>query len=190
MQGSTWGLEGPPQEAYSRITHPERFAPLHGFAEELLARLMLAYDVEREEGYDLEPTLEPGEMARSSIKLVPRSQDASPLLVSFTKFPGLVIQIGRWYREPFPSCGCDACDETSESTIEELNFLVRNVTAGHFIEEVLLPPLVGSAWLSTEIGSRALGGWRSSRTRIRRAEAGRMLRGGRRRYDWKPWPKR
>ena len=190
MSGRTWGPEGPPPEAYSRITNPERFAPLHAFAEGLLANLALEHDVEREEGYDLEPTLESSEMARSSIKISPRSQSAASLQVSFTKFPGLVVQAGRWCRERFPACGCDACDETVESTIEELRFLVRNVTVGQFIEEVTLPPLVGSAWLSTEIGSRALGRWTAHRTRIRRAEAGSMLRAGRRRYDWEAWPTR
>ena len=39
MYGDKWGIEGPPKEAYSRVTNPERFQPLHGATTELLDRL-------------------------------------------------------------------------------------------------------------------------------------------------------
>ena len=39
MRGDRWGIEGPPEEAYSRVTNPERFQPLHAAATELLDRL-------------------------------------------------------------------------------------------------------------------------------------------------------
>ena len=29
MRGDRWGIAGPPDEAYSRVTNPERFQPLH-----------------------------------------------------------------------------------------------------------------------------------------------------------------
>jgi hypothetical protein len=46
-----WGIEGPPPEAYTRVTNPERFQPLHSFTEGLVARLEARFDVERTEGY-------------------------------------------------------------------------------------------------------------------------------------------
>ena len=39
MRGDRWGIEGPPDEAYSQVTNPERFQPLHAAATELLDRL-------------------------------------------------------------------------------------------------------------------------------------------------------
>lgn len=107
MTDHKWGPEGPPQEAYSRITNPERFAPLHAFATELLASLMLEYDVERRAGYDLDSTLRPSELARPSVMLSPRADGAAPLQLSFTRFPGLAVRAGHWYRGRFPACGCE-----------------------------------------------------------------------------------
>lgn len=190
MRHGRWGPDGPPPEAYSRVTNPERFAPLHAFAEELLARLASEYDVEREEGHGLEPTRGPDDLARSSVRLVPRSQRASPLQISFTKFPGLIVRAGRWYWGALPACGCDACDETAESTIDDLTFLVENVTRGHFTEEVSLPQASGDGWKSTEIGDRASGRSGTRGSRVPRADALEMLHGSRKRYPWEPWPKR
>ena len=39
MTGHQWGPAGPPLEAYSRVTNPERFASLHDTAAEMLDRL-------------------------------------------------------------------------------------------------------------------------------------------------------
>ena len=50
MRGNRWGIEGPPEEAYSRVTNPERFQPLHDAALELLDRLEREFAVERLEG--------------------------------------------------------------------------------------------------------------------------------------------
>jgi hypothetical protein len=88
-----------------------------------------------------------------------------------------------------PPADVNACAETAQSTISELRFLVGNVTAGHFVEEVDLPSLDGSAWLSTEVGRRGRGTWTGHRARIRLADAASMLT-GRRRYAWEPWPAR
>ena len=52
MRGDRWGIEGPPEEAYSRVTNPERFQPLHAAATELLDRLEREFGVERLEGHD------------------------------------------------------------------------------------------------------------------------------------------
>ncbi|MDA1128514.1 MAG: DUF6226 family protein [Chloroflexi bacterium] len=100
-----WGSEGPPPEAYSRITNPERFAPVPEFAGELLNRLEAEFAVERTEGYGLDPELESGELARPGVRLTPADADAAPIIIIFTAFPGLRVRFGRWYTNPFPSCG-------------------------------------------------------------------------------------
>ena len=57
MRGDRWGIEGPPKEAYSRVTNPERFQPLHDAATELLDRLEREFAVERLEGPDADDEL-------------------------------------------------------------------------------------------------------------------------------------
>jgi hypothetical protein len=56
--GSRWGPEGPPHEAYSRVTNPERFAPLHELAVETLTQLESKFDVMRMEGVDIDAGVE------------------------------------------------------------------------------------------------------------------------------------
>jgi hypothetical protein len=53
-----WGPEGPPEEAYSRVTDAGRFAPLHDAATEMFDRLEAEYEVERVEGSGLDDELE------------------------------------------------------------------------------------------------------------------------------------
>jgi hypothetical protein len=54
MSMNHWERYGPAPEAYSRVTNPERFRPLHTFMVELICRLEAAFDVERLEGYGLD----------------------------------------------------------------------------------------------------------------------------------------
>ena len=61
------------------------------------------------------------DIARPGVKLIPSDPEAAPIVVVFTTFPGLHVRLGRWYKEPFPDCGCDACDESAEGEIERLN---------------------------------------------------------------------
>jgi hypothetical protein len=185
-----WGPDGPPPEAYSRVTDPDRFAPLHEFAGKLLGTLESAFHVERREGYDLDPDADPTDLARPSVRLTPHLALAAPLQLTFTTFPGLLVRAGRWHHEPIPACGCDACDETADSAIEELCFLVEQIVAGRFREELRLSRLSGSAWLLREFGGRDVGASRSGKTRMTRAGARQLLGTGPRKYDWKPWPRR
>ena len=97
MSGNRWGIEGPPPEAYSRITDPERFRALHDFAVRLLSRLEATFDVDRLEAYGVDHELEDrSDLVRPSVKLIPRSPDAAPIVLVFTAFPGLHVRLGRW----------------------------------------------------------------------------------------------
>jgi hypothetical protein len=76
--GDRWGIDDPPPEAYSRVTNPERFAPLHRFAERLLDSLETDFDVTRAEGYGLDAELEEvarHNPARPTVRLVPNAAD-------------------------------------------------------------------------------------------------------------------
>ena len=112
-------FEGPPEEAYSRVTNPERFQPLHAAATELLDRLEREFAVERLEGHDADDELGKKSLARPAIRLTPHDRKAAPIVVAFSEFPGLHVRFGSWRTEPFPNCGCDACDETADGEIEE-----------------------------------------------------------------------
>jgi len=134
-------IESPPEEAYGRLTNLERFRPLHPAILEIIGQLEEQFEVDRVEGYGLDKGLVRSlggadfDLARPDIKLTPSSSDAAPIVVAFTTFPGLYVRFGRWYTEAFPSCGCDACDESADEEIERLNEIVDDVTAGGFREK-------------------------------------------------------
>jgi hypothetical protein len=120
-----WGSEGPPDEAYSRVTDPERFAPLVPAADALVERLVATYAVELER-------------ATRAVRLQPAL--GAPLTVGITDFPGVVLRFGHWCGTHQPMCGCDACDETPDEAIEEMTDVVRAVVEGHFTEELAESP--------------------------------------------------
>lgn len=189
MNGHRWGAEGPPLEAYSRVTNPERFASLHDVAAEVLDRLEKEFDVERTEGYGLDSELEEScKLARPSVTLVPRDVGAGPIVVAFSAFPGLRVRFGRWWTTAFPTCGCDACDETAESESERLKSLIDNLTAGRFREAVRIPA-DGAASQKSE--SWSAGGRCSQQSHLDQARARQLVAASdRSSYDWRPWPKR
>ena len=179
----------PPDPAYSRVTNAERFRPLHWAMLEIVDRLENEFDVERTEGYGLDAELERGfEPVRPHVKLNPGNPEAAPIAVVFSNFPGLNVRFGRWFTEPFPSCGCDACDESAESEIKRLNELVNDVVAGRFRESIQRPLISfrGTGWRETKFWSSV--GRRTSRSRVDGVRA-REMSGGRRRLElsWKPW---
>jgi hypothetical protein len=189
MIGDRWGAAGPPLEAYSRVTDPERFGSLHQVAAELLDRLEQEFDAERAEGYGLDPELEQGfKLARPSVTLVPRDAGAAPLVIAFSAFPGIVARFGRWYTTAFPVCGCDACDETAESETKRLMPLIDNLTAGRFREAILIPA-DGTAWQEWKFWSAVESCGQKSQ--IDPARARQLLAAkDRSLYEWGPWPKR
>lgn len=184
-------LAEPPPDAYSRVTNPERFRPLHAHALGLLARLRAAYEVAESEVFELLPgTMSPFEHARSPVTLTP-APGGAPLAVAFTDFPSLLVRAGRWYGTSFPICGCDACGGSAAEEVQRLDELVGHVVAGRFDEEVRIP-LFGDARLSHAFGARAAhqgsraAGWGS----IPRGLARTLVGSGPRRLEWQPWPRR
>ena len=189
MNGHRWGAEGPPLQAYSRVTNPERFASLHDAAAELLDRLELEFDCKRTEGYGLDPELEEGfKLARPSVAVVPRDVAAAPIVVVFSAFPGLRVRFGRWHMLAFPTCGCDACDETAESEIKRLSSLIDNVTAGRYRESIRIAAdrvasLRAEFWSDRERFAQH-SQVDQARTRLP------VAAGDRSSYEWRPWPRR
>ena len=194
---SRWeGEESPTDTAYSRVTNAERFRPLHTAMLEIIGWLEKDFEVERTDEYGLDEELERGlNLAGPGVRLSAKNADAAPITVVFTAFPGLHLRFGRWYKEHFPSCGCDACDESVEGEIERLNEMVDDVTAGRFREAIETPPIsfMGSGWREAKFWSPDER--RTSRSRTSSRVEGfraREMTGGRRRLDlnWKPWQRR
>jgi hypothetical protein len=121
--GTRWGTGGPPEEAYSRVTHPERYAPLHAVADALVAHLVAEYDCVAEQ-----VATEPHELR--AVRLQPASGQGFRL--AWTDFPGVRAGLGGEVDEAAPLCGCDACDEPLEGAAAEicdrvLAFVTRGV---------------------------------------------------------------
>jgi len=176
----------PPGE-YSRVTNPERFAPLHRFALDLLERLQAGLDAERVEGEEPDPGQGLAQLARPSVKLTPSDSKAAPIVVSFTIFPGVIVRCGRWLALTFPACGCDACAETADGEQRRLMDVIDDVVGGRFRESIRIP-LLGAAEQRWELWSSThrMGG----RARIPRSRARALVNADSRKLDWSPWPPR
>ena len=186
-----WDLsgEGPPADAYERVTEPERFETLHEWTLEAVDRLQTEYDVTLEEGKGIDAYLERSSLARTTLKLTPRQDTCAPITIAFTDFPSLAVRVGRWVTEYFPSCGCDACDEMPEGEFESLTELMSDVVAGRFRESMRLQA-GGDGWSSRQLWS---GDERrsSGESRVPRAKAARILDGKTEIVlEWQPWQPR
>lgn len=135
--GERWAGASPPDDSYSVVSNPERFAPLHVVAEALIRYLTATYDVDVSEdrafAADLMHTRH--DIIRA-VRLTPRERDAARLTFVFTSFPSVIIHAGLLQDFLYPICGCDACDETWEGLADEMEWQVPAVVAGRFRERV------------------------------------------------------
>jgi hypothetical protein len=168
---------GPPDDAYGRVTNPERYRPLHDAADRQLDELEHTYAVARAEGLPLDDFGGRVELVRV-VPLTPTSGDGSPLTVGYTTFPGLIVRLGRWHLPAFPHCGCDACDEQLDQLVAELRDQVQGLVDGKF-SETLTPD-----WkLMHDYVGRSRG-W----TRLTPEQAAEL--GEPAHLEWGLWPKR
>ena len=190
--GSQWGEAGPAESAYSVDSHPERFAPLHEVADAIISDLMLRHDVERDDDPDVGgDLLRPFADVVRAVRLTPAAPDAAPLTFVFTSYPGLAIHAGLLTDFSYPVCGCDACDETWESTADELEWQAFAVTRGLFRETVAQgrSPGVGFSLAAADGSSRMAGEHGAADVPANRlAAAADQLRGLP--DAWRPWPLR
>lgn len=175
----------PLDAAYSRVTNPERFTPLHQRALETVTQLRRDYELAIEEGMGLDEELERTPLARPTIRLTPVQGSGAPVTIAFTDLPGLRVRAGSWTTDVFPSCACDMCDEMPEEEFERFTELLSNVVAGRFRESMRLQP-DGSGWSTREF-------WNEDRpssggSRVPRNRAARVLDGKAEIVlEWMPW---
>lgn len=186
--GNRWGVNGPPEDAYSRTSNLERFAGLHTVAHALIEWLRSTFDVEVETGPQVvaDLLLQPDDPMQS-VRLTPRSNESAPLTFVLTSFPGVYLHAGMLHDFHFPVCGCDACDDDVRSLADEVEWTVRMVVTGHYRESVNPQ---ASGWLGyrlEEPGVRTRSGQsRTDEVPVERLERARHVVPA----DglWRPWP--
>lgn len=135
-----WGPDGPPEEAYSRVTRDLRavFAELVQRLAVLPAELEARYDAVLRTPTPAESTrftrAQPHWPVDGVSTLVPSAEGASPLVVARWDADdggtGAVVGLGDRLTYVFPSCWCDACDTDSAEVIDDLERYVDAVTGG------------------------------------------------------------
>ncbi len=139
--GDTWGVQGPPSQAHSRVSRDLR-ADTAGFGDyldqlprDLTARF--ASRVRQAAPSEREPVRGQATFAvDEAVTVVPDGADRASLVLVRGRFEGGVraaVGIGCAVTALLPVCFCDACDEDSESLVEQAEEYVRVVTAG-FVE--------------------------------------------------------
>lgn len=143
--GNRWAnreASGPPEDSYSVDEHTERFAPLHVIAEALISHLIETYDVTVNDKIDVVADLPYGPRAEETVRAVrftPRDTTCAPLTLVLTTYPSVHLHAGVLFSTGYPSCGCNACDETWQSAADELEWQVFAITGGGFSEAVSEP---------------------------------------------------
>ncbi len=131
--------EGPPEEAYSRVTDPDRYR-IVGARVDAWRHAVVTLGLAEEERSASAPTgwsSAPG--STGVLWLRPRRPAAQPLLldVGAVEVAGDHVRIG--VGDPAlvvgarPQCGCDACDDGSENLLDEIDRVFEAVIAGDFV---------------------------------------------------------
>jgi hypothetical protein len=126
-----------------------------------------------------------------AVKVTPRSTGAAPLTFVLTGYPGVMVHAGVLHDFSFPVCGCDACDETVQTTADRLEMLVLAVAAGGYAERYPVGRRRWSEYALTGFDGSGSESGKSepvpaSADRLREAEIQlRGVAGG-----WNPWPLR
>jgi hypothetical protein len=134
--GDTWGVEGPPDEAYSRVTRDlaEVTGEFGRYLDVLPSRLtsLLVCKVRDWTVAEAERMAEGSLLFSEAYAVEPGDSAGATLLV------GRGFGDGHWAKLAFgfgsevglPTCGCDACDEDSDDLIEEAEVFIRAATGG------------------------------------------------------------
>lgn len=158
--GSRWPDGSPPEEAYSRVSHPERFAPVATVVDALVDHLETWYavDVDRRRG----------EAGGRIVQLRP----PMGATITLTLTPeAVVIEAGALFRDVAPGCACDACDESAATVADHVEETLLAIAAGG-LREVF--PVGAQRWVHTRILTPAGHGRSSSGAPDPRLSAARL----------------
>lgn len=117
----------PPENAYGRCAHPERFEPVVQIGHALIDHLTATYDVRRED-----------ERAggRPVVVLAPAAGGGATLRITLPlpSLPGVEVRAGWRFRGLWPDCGCDACDDSVPDLLDDLEASVLTIVEGGMSE--------------------------------------------------------
>lgn len=145
--GQRWsGL--PPEDAYSKVSNLQRFAPLHTVADSLIEWLQNTFDVHTEESSAVADDFlhSPSDIIRA-VGVSPRDPAAAPLTFVLTEFPGVFLHAGALHDFYFPACGCDACDDNVAGLADKLEWTVHAIVAGRYFERFVR----GNDWMESRL---------------------------------------
>jgi hypothetical protein len=128
MDRGTWGPDGPPEEAYSRVSDPGLYLSLHPVADRLVSRLVSRYRVEAEAA----EVTGPWRGIERATRLVPDGGGA-PVTVIWTGV-GVAVRAGHAFERGLPFCGCDACDEDPGWLATDLEETLEALASGGLVE--------------------------------------------------------
>lgn len=191
--GGRWGIEGAPDDAYSVVSHPERFEVTWSVARAIVDHLATTYEVVVIDDADPSVGRAQGERLREARsrqegvpaavrRIVPRGPGV-PLTVIENAAPGVQMLAGVALEVVAPVCACNACDDGAEQLAEDLEEFAFAVVAGEVWEAVdrsgvrhgFAPPEGGAS-----------GGW-TRRSFAQRRELRALMR---ERTPFAPWPLR
>lgn len=157
--GSRWLRESPPDDTYSVPSNLERFRPLHTIADALIDWLVSTYDVSVDDspGHSDDLMRHRDDVVRA-VRITPRNDEAAALTFVYTSYPSVIVHAGILHDFLFPVCGCDACDESWETTADGLEWTVATVAAGGYGEDVDEQHALGVRFSLQEDGVRSSSG--------------------------------
>ena len=121
--GSRWDGSVPPEEAYSRVTNPARFAPLALDVDALTGYLRTWYLVD--------VAVEMTGVGAQRATFHPTT--GTPMTITVNA-DSATLEAGALFIQTFPNCSCDACDEDAHTAADDLERHVLAIAAGGFRE--------------------------------------------------------
>lgn len=180
-------MEDPPDDAYGRVTNPQRFAPLIPATNQLISDLERQFEVTVTRG-PAAPWKSSTVQVIETVQITPVRPDQAPLAITFTSFPGLSLHAGAWKDIALPACGCDACDEDAEGELRDLAKYSEALTSGEFCERITgrIQPVLTHSWKGKAWSSSGTVTLSRSRAAKLRAQTVQPPDSG----QWRPWTRR
>lgn len=133
----------PPDDAYSRLTDPGKWAIVGVRADAWADALVGLGFAEVVEDVGAPWAEEAGLLITSARRVLPRASGAIPIVIARTEIwgddpsirgEGVVLGVGdpEVRLGPFPDCGCDACDSGSQDVLDDVDEQVLGVVTGAF----------------------------------------------------------
>lgn len=155
-----WGGTGrndPPEEAYSRVSHPWRFDPIHRVANALYEALVsdfdvvsTAVDVKSDPDFaNIAHYFGPDYECQARTLTLRNAPDATPIMLLWGHYlgddpnrvrSGTNVFAGALFHEWFPDCGCDACDDSLVGIAEHLERQIAVLLTAPLRERLVAAP--------------------------------------------------